>query len=161
MYLVQGKYSEAIAKCQKILDGNYFEFEFLYTDESERFREIDRFLYESRHTLRFENEYRGNVVIDISDWNEKTNSYFDAFMYFLKDNAAKYHPGQGNAGIHIPYPLFDQDLMVGPIGTNDPCMGQLPGKLHTAIVIFLNDLHVQPTFHQRLGQIVSDPASPH
>lgn len=90
MYLVQGKYSEAIAKCQKILDGNYFEFEFLYTDESERFREIDRFLYESRHTLRFENEYRGNVVIDISDWNEKTNSYFDAFMYFLKDNAAKY-----------------------------------------------------------------------
>lgn len=90
MYLVQGKYSEAIAKCQKILDGDYFEFEFLYTDESERFREIDRFLYESRHTLRFENEYRGNVVIDISGWNEKTNLYFDAFMYFLKDNADKY-----------------------------------------------------------------------
>lgn len=75
MYLVQGKYSEAIAKCQKILDDDYFEFEFLYTDESERFREIDRFLYESRHTLRFENEYRGNVVIDISGWSEKTNLY--------------------------------------------------------------------------------------
>lgn len=90
MYLVQGKYSEAIAKCQKILDDDYFEFEFLYTDESERFREIDRFLYESRHTLRFENEYRGNVVIDISGWNKKHNMYFDAFMYFLKDNADKY-----------------------------------------------------------------------
>lgn len=90
MYLVQGKYSETIKKCQKILDGDYFEFEFLYMDESLRFREIDRFLYESRHTLRFENEYRGNVVIDISDWNEKINLYFDAFMYFLKDNADKY-----------------------------------------------------------------------
>lgn len=90
MYLVQGKYSEAIAKCKKILDDDYFEFEFLYTDESERFREIDRFLYESRHTLRFENEYRGNVVIDISGWSEKTNLYFDAFMYFLKDNKDKY-----------------------------------------------------------------------
>lgn len=90
MYLVQGKYSETIKKCQEMFDDDYFEFEFLYTDESERFREIDRFLYESRHTLRFENEYKGNVVIDISGWNEKTNLYFDAFMYFLKDNMDKY-----------------------------------------------------------------------
>lgn len=90
MYLVQGKYFETIKKCKKMLDDDYFEFELIYTDESERFREIDRFLYESRHTLRFENEYRGNVVIDISGWSEKNNSYFDAFMYFLKDNMDKY-----------------------------------------------------------------------
>lgn len=91
MYLIQGKYMDAIERCHKELNGDYFEFEFLYAAETERFREIDRFLYESRHTLRFENEYEGNVVIDISNWCKKQNSYFDAFMYFLKDNADKYN----------------------------------------------------------------------
>lgn len=92
MTLITGAYPKVKKECEGMFADGYFEFSFLYTHESERFREIDRFLYESRHTLRFENEYIGNVVLDISEWNRKPlNSYFEAFMYFLKDNKNKYN----------------------------------------------------------------------
>lgn len=92
MLLVQGDYRKAVEYCSKNMPEGYFEFEFLHVSPSERFREIDRFLYESRHSLHFASEYRGNVVVDISAWNHKElNSYFDAFLYFLYDNREKYH----------------------------------------------------------------------
>lgn len=91
MFLVTGNYTKVKHECERIFPTGFFDFNFLYVDNPERFRELDRFLYESRHTLRFENEYTGNVVIDISEWNHRsTNTYFDAFMYFLKDNKNKY-----------------------------------------------------------------------
>lgn len=92
MLLVQGDYRKAIGYCSENMPEGYFEFELPYVKTSERFREIDRFLYESRHSLHFASEYRGNVVVDISEWNHKElNSYFDAFLYFLYDNREKYH----------------------------------------------------------------------
>lgn len=91
MKLITGIYRKVKEECERIFSDGYFEFSFLYVPETEKFREIDRFLYESRHTLRFENEYTGNVILDISAWNHKPlNSYFEAFMYFLKDNKDKY-----------------------------------------------------------------------
>ncbi|MGN1419170.1 MAG: hypothetical protein ACI4W6_07560 [Acutalibacteraceae bacterium] len=92
MYLIQGNYKKAIRYCYEKLNGEYFEFKFPYVSEDCRFREIDRFLYESKNTLRFENEYIGNIVVDLSEWNKKkTNIYFEAFMYFLEDNSKKYN----------------------------------------------------------------------
>lgn len=87
MKIIIGSYEKVKDRCLKIFPGGYYDFNFLYVSENERFREIDRFLYESRHLLRFKNEYTGNVVIDISEWNNKIlNRYFDAFMFFVKDN---------------------------------------------------------------------------
>lgn len=91
MRLVTGIYSKVKEECARMFSDGYFEFSFLYVPETEKFREIDRFLYESRHTLRFKNEYSGNVILDVSEWNHKPlNSYFEAFLYFLKDNEDKY-----------------------------------------------------------------------
>lgn len=91
MRLITGIYSKVKEACDGMFPYGYFEFSFLYVPRTERFREIDRFLYESRHILRFENEYTGGVILDISEWNHKPlNSYFEAFMYFLKDNEKKY-----------------------------------------------------------------------
>lgn len=91
MFLIQGEYKKSINYCKDLFNSNFFEFELPFVPENNRFREIDRFLYESRHTLRFTNEYIGNVVVDISDWNgSEINNYFEAFMFFLKDNSKKY-----------------------------------------------------------------------
>ena len=88
MVVIQGDYENAIRYCDKITDGAFFEFDFSYVDLNERFRELDRFIWESKHTLRFQNEYRGNVIVELSGWNDKSeyefNEYFDAFMYYLK-----------------------------------------------------------------------------
>ena len=85
--LIQGKYEEAITQCRSKIDGEYFEFCFSYTTAEERFREIDRFLWESRHQCtRYQNRYDGPVVVDLTQWaRQYPNDYFDAFMYFLKD----------------------------------------------------------------------------
>ncbi len=93
MKLIQGSYGKTIEYCAKMFDGKFFEFELPYVSTDNHFCEIDRFLYESRHTLRFKNHYEGNVVIDLSDWNDrdKVNNYFESFMYFLKDNADIYN----------------------------------------------------------------------
>lgn len=88
MKLIQGNYEKALEKCKKELNDDYFEFCFSYVSTSEVFREINRFLWESRHQCtRFKNRYVGPVVIDISDWSTRyPNDYFDAFMYFVKSN---------------------------------------------------------------------------
>lgn len=92
VYLITGIYEKVKEECNKIFStSQYFDFNLFYVPETDKFREIDRFLYDSRHMLRYENEYTGNVIVDISEWNNNTiNIYFEAFMYFLKDNNAKY-----------------------------------------------------------------------
>lgn len=88
MYLIQGSYEKAIKYC-KVNQKKFFEFEFCYTPMNERFREIDRFLWESRHQMtRYKNNYEGPAVINLTSWNQHyPNEYFDAFMYFLKSKA--------------------------------------------------------------------------
>ena len=90
MELVIANLEQAETWCRAHLGGDYFSFCFSYTPLSDRFREIDRYLWESRHEkARFANRYCGPVVIDISEWSEAApNDYFDAFLYFLKDLSA-------------------------------------------------------------------------
>lgn len=87
MRLIQGDYKNIKRYFEKNAGDHYFEFEFMYTSENEKFKEIDRYLWESRHlNARFKNRYTGTVVIGITEWNHKElNKYFNAFMYFLKD----------------------------------------------------------------------------
>lgn len=87
MKLVIARYERARSWCKDYFGSDYFEFSFSYTSLNDRFREIDRFLWESRHgKTRFLNNYCGPVVIDITEWsNAAPNDYFDAFMFFLKD----------------------------------------------------------------------------
>ena len=86
--LIQGQYEKA--KEHYISSGNedFFEFHFTYTSVDKVFRELDRFIWESRRQkTRYKNQYIGPVLIDITEWNSnKTNEYFDAFMYYLKDH---------------------------------------------------------------------------
>ncbi|MBO5935264.1 MAG: hypothetical protein J6Q94_07215 [Clostridia bacterium] len=88
MKLIQGNYEKAIRQCQKELKSDYFEFCFSYVSANEDFREIKRFLWESKNQCtRFRNRYIGPAVIDITEWSRKyPNEYFDAFMYFIKSN---------------------------------------------------------------------------
>lgn len=92
IYLITGMYEKVKEECNRIFStSQYFDFNLFYVPETDRFREIDRFLYDSKHMLRYENEYTGNVIVDISEWNRNfINTYFDSFMYFLKDNITKY-----------------------------------------------------------------------
>lgn len=92
MYLVQGSYENAISYCRGITRNAGFEFCFTYVSENEVFKEINRFIWESKHMhTRFKNKYKGSVVVDISQWCDKEpNLYFDAFMYYLKDNSTDY-----------------------------------------------------------------------
>lgn len=94
MKLVIGKYEDIKEKIHALCSDSFFEFHFPCIEEYDRFYEIDRFLYESKHLNRFSNEYHGKVVIDLSDWSDCKvfNRYFEAFMYFLKDNTDKYEP---------------------------------------------------------------------
>lgn len=91
MKLIEGKFEKAMAYCKKEFGGDFFSFE-LSASQGELSGEFDRFLSESSETLRFKNEYRGNVVIDLSAWNKNdTNKVFDAFMYFIKDRLNIYN----------------------------------------------------------------------
>lgn len=87
MYLLQGDYNKVKTHCKDFFENDYFEFELSYVPENEKFREIDRFLWESRHECtRYKNKYNGNLVVGLTEWNSNaSNKYFDAFMYFLKD----------------------------------------------------------------------------
>ncbi len=87
--LIQGEYEKAKARYKSTMIKDYFEFHFAYTSVSEVFRELDRFIWESRHQkTRFKNQYKGPVLIDLTEWNDNdTNEYFDAFLYYLKDHA--------------------------------------------------------------------------
>ncbi len=86
--LVQGDYLKVKKHYEKKQKSGYFEFDFAYAGPLEIFREIDRFIWESRHSkTRYQNSYKGPVLVDLSGWNDKPlNDYFDAFMYYLKDN---------------------------------------------------------------------------
>ncbi len=85
--LIEGKYESAktlyTSRCK-----DFFEFNFTYAGMNENFREINRFLWESRHEkTRFRNKFEGNVLINLTSWNGMDlNEYFEAFMYFLKDD---------------------------------------------------------------------------
>lgn len=87
MELIFADYAQAISHCRAVFGQRFFEFYFTYTPMQDRFREIDRYLWESKHACtRFANRYDGPVVIDLSDWSSAApNDYFDAFLYFLKD----------------------------------------------------------------------------
>ena len=93
MVIIQGEYEDAIRYCVHHISKDYFEFSLSYVDTNERFRELDRFLWESRHCLRFQNEFKGDTLIDLTAWNCKEayefNDYFDAFMFYLKSKQDK------------------------------------------------------------------------
>jgi hypothetical protein len=84
--LLEGTYKELHQVINNKKD-DYFEFELSFLDENISFKEIDRFLYESRtQKTYFKNQYEGKVYINLSQWNEMQNKYLDAFLYFLYDN---------------------------------------------------------------------------
>ena len=91
MDLVIAAFEDAQAWCRDYFHSDSFSFCFSYTAPESHFREIDRFLWESRHEkTRFANRYSGPVTVDISEWSTAVpNDYFDAFLYFLKDQAAE------------------------------------------------------------------------
>lgn len=92
MKILSGNLEKAYSYCDKVFNEDYFTFLFMYTERGERFSEIDRFLDESGRKSRFSNEYIGNVVVDLSEWNESDdfNRFFNAFMYFIKDKTEVY-----------------------------------------------------------------------
>lgn len=121
--IIQGTYKSAIDYCNAVFK-KYFEFTFCYVSDNEIFRELDRFIWESKHEMRFQNYYEGVAVIDLSMWNKKEayefNEYFDAFFYYLK----------GNDKIHCVF-LID-----------DYCSEQLLKKIKFFFNnVFLVDLH--------------------
>lgn len=91
MKLVQGDFRKTREYIYTALKGHYFEFDFPYIDENAVFREINRFNDESKSLTRFKNKYTGNVVVDLTDWVDKTiNEYFSAFMYYLVDRTLEF-----------------------------------------------------------------------
>lgn len=92
MKILSSDRKKAFDYCDKVFNKDYFTFSFMYTEKGERFSEIDRFLDESNKKIRFSNEYKGNIVVDLSEWNESNdfNRFFDAFMYFIKDKTEVY-----------------------------------------------------------------------
>lgn len=87
MNLIKGPYEKCIEHCIDDENAECFVFDFPYVSISEYFREINRFLWESKHQfVRFKNCYSGKAIVDITAWNKSSpNEYFDAFLYFLKD----------------------------------------------------------------------------
>ena len=92
MKLIIGMYEDIKNEIEPTSLNDFFEFYFPYVERTERFREIDRFLYESKSTKRYLNEYSGKILLNITEWsnNEYINNYFIAFMMFIKDNQDKY-----------------------------------------------------------------------
>lgn len=92
MKILSGDRKKSFDYCDRVFNKDYFTFSFMYVEKGERFSEIDRFLDESIKKTRFSNEYKGNVVIDLSEWNESDdfNRFFNAFMYFIKDKTEVY-----------------------------------------------------------------------
>ena len=85
--LICGSYSDCIGYCKTHSKSEPFIFKLAYADDNMPFKELNRFVWESRHRYtRFKNRYSGNAVIDMSDWtNERANDKLYAFLYFLKD----------------------------------------------------------------------------
>ena len=87
MELIFADFATAISICEEQLGEKYYLFSLPYVATYDRFREIDRFLWESRHMYaRFQNRYSGPVVVDVTEWcREEPNVYLEAFLFFLKD----------------------------------------------------------------------------
>lgn len=91
MELVIGDYSKIKEYLKKVMDTADFEFKLPYVDENSTFKEIDRFIDESKAHARFKNKYEGDVAIEITDWAYKPiNEYFEAFSYFLRDRMLEF-----------------------------------------------------------------------
>ena len=60
MYLVQGEYENAVNYCRGIAQNAGFEFCFGYVSEREVFKEINRFIWESRIDLA--ERYEGKML---------------------------------------------------------------------------------------------------
>ena len=128
MTVFQGKYEEVRAYCEKQADGRCFEFLFCYTEPGDHFREIDRFLWESKHTTHFQNEYTGSVMIELTPWNKRSGyefgEFFDAFMYFLKSRGEKLDITFFVSG-RCSKPLFDNLSRFFNIRLEEPGKGEV------------------------------------
>lgn len=83
--ILEGTYKE-LHQAMNVKKEDYFEFDLSFVDENTSFKEIDRFLYESRtQKTHFKNQYKGKVYINLSQWNDLQNKYLDAFLFFLYD----------------------------------------------------------------------------
>lgn len=88
---ITGTYESCMDYVSKLKGDGFFVFNLAYVSENENFREIDRFLWESRHKddgigRKYSNRYSGVAVIDVTAWYKRyPNEYFKAFFYFLKD----------------------------------------------------------------------------
>lgn len=86
MDLIQGEYIKIKQYLHKKNQCFSFEFSLPFVEEGQTFREINRFLDESKRLAHFKNQYIGGAIIDVTEWCEKPiNSYFTAFLYFLFD----------------------------------------------------------------------------
>ena len=84
-YLVQADFKDAVRFAENTY-GKGFVFEFDYVSANSTFREINRFLWESRKSQRYKNRYDGPVTVNLTKWSSKhLNEYFHAFMYMLQD----------------------------------------------------------------------------
>lgn len=83
--IIQGDYAKITTRLSKTFKNEYFDFNFSFTDENEVFREINRFIWESKHLMtRFKNRYYGSVAISLSEWNNETPkvaTLFNIIMY--------------------------------------------------------------------------------
>lgn len=90
MILYCGKYKNLMNECKSIFPDGYFSFKFSAENEK---NEIDRFIDESKARTRFQNYYKGNVVVDLSAWSGERNfsECFEAFLYYLADHTEIYN----------------------------------------------------------------------
>ena len=89
MILYCGKYINLMNECRHVFPDGYFPF--MLSAENEK-KELDLFIDESIAGTRFQNCYKGNVVIDFSRWRrERTfGECFAAFLYYLADHTDIY-----------------------------------------------------------------------
>ena len=86
MELIQGEYIKIKQYFHKKKRIFPFEFALPFVDETQTFRETNRFLDESKRMTHFKNRYVGAAIIDITEWSDKQpNSLFRAFIYFVFD----------------------------------------------------------------------------
>lgn len=91
MRLIQGDYGKIKKYMNDNMGSTYFEFNLPYVDDNCVFKEINRFNDESRCITRFKNKYSGDVMVDITEWIDKSvNEYFEAFSYFILDRMLEF-----------------------------------------------------------------------
>lgn len=69
-------------------DIPFFEFYLNYYDPNSYFDEIPRFIREVTHAAGFRNEFKGLILIEISEWMDHcTEKHFINFLEYLSDNS--------------------------------------------------------------------------